>query len=122
MEPEKDFQMGACDECTTKNMDSSQKRGGHCEICNKWFCEAHLKPKFPYFVDWDTVFNVQGDPKIKALFHTEYERDGGHPDFVYLRKTIEALDLEEKTRNELIRQAMDRMMNPERYDIEIEAD
>ena len=114
--------MGICYECSTKHLDSSEKKVSHCEICNKWFCEAHLKPKVPYFINWDTVFDVQSDPKIKALFHTEYNREGGHPDFVYLRKTIEAFDLEEKTRNELIRQAMDRMMNPEKYDVEVEAD
>jgi hypothetical protein len=69
-------------------------------------------------VDWDTISDVQGNPEIKALFHTEYKREGGHPDFVYWRKTFEALDIEEKTRNELIRQAMDRMMHPEKYGIE----
>ena len=106
--------MGICYECSTQNMDSSQKRVSHCEICNKWFCEAHLKPKFPYFVDWDTVFDAQGDPKIKALFHTEYNREGGHPDFVYLKKTVEALNLEEKTRDKLIQQRIDEMMEADK--------
>lgn len=101
-----------------KDGDSSKKQVYHCELCDKWFCETHSKPKFPYFIDWDTIFDVQGNPEIKALFHIEYKREGGHPDFVYWRKTIEALDLEEKTRNELIRQAMDRMMHPEKYGIE----
>jgi len=74
-------------------------------------------------VDWETVLDVQGNPEIKALFHTEYKREGGHPDFVYWRKTFEALDIEEKTRNELIRQAMDRMMHPEKYvDLTVDSD
>ena len=89
-----------------------------CSLCDKWFCETHLKPKFPYFVDWDNAFDVQGDPEIKVLFHTEFRRKGGHSDFVYLRKTIEALDLEEQTRNKLIKQAMDGMMQPEKCIIE----
>ncbi len=104
-----------CHECSTKNGDSSKKEVYHCDLCEKWFCEEHIKPKFPYFVDWDTVFNVEGDPRIKASFHVEYEREGGHPDFVFLRKTIEAWELEEKIRNQLIKQAIDRMMNPEKY-------
>jgi hypothetical protein len=49
------------------------------------------------------------------LFYTEYRQEDGHPDFVYWRKTFEALDIEEKRRNELIKQAMDRMMYPEKY-------
>ena len=52
----------------------------------------------------DTIFDVQGNPEIKALYYTEYKREGGHPDFVYWRKKFEALDLEDKTRNELIKQ------------------
>jgi hypothetical protein len=72
-----------------------------------------LKPKFPYFKDWDTIFDAQGNPEIKALYHIEYKCEGGHPDFVYWRRKFEALDIEEKTRNELIKQAMDRMMQSE---------
>jgi hypothetical protein len=73
-------------------------------------------PKFPYFVDWENSFDVQGDPEVKLLFHTEFRRVDGHPDFVYLRKNIESLEIEEKTRNELIKQAMDRMVNyPQHY-------
>ena len=106
-------EIGICYECSTKNIDSSKKTVYHCDLCNKWFCETHLNPKFPYFVDWDTTFDVQGDPEVKALFFSEYRRNDGHADFVYLRKTIEALELEEKTRNELIRQAMNRMMKME---------
>jgi hypothetical protein len=102
--------------------DSSEKQVYHCELCNKCFCEKHLEPKFPYFVDWDTVFDIQGNPEIKLLFHTEYRRESGHPDFVYWRRTVEALDIEEKTRNELIKQAMDRMMNSEKYAVEIPVD
>lgn len=52
------------------------------------------------------------------LFYTEYQRKGGHPDFVYWRRKFEALDIEEKTRNELVKQAIDRMMNPEKYEPE----
>jgi len=77
-----------------------------------------LRPKFPYFVDWDTVFDVQGSPEIKALFHTEYRREGGHPDFVYLRRTVEALDIEEKAKNRLIQQAIDQMAEANKLKIE----
>ncbi len=66
-------------------------------------------------MDWDTISDVKGSPEIKALFYTEYKREGGHPDFVYWRTKFESLDLEEKTRNELIKQSMDRINNPEKY-------
>jgi len=102
-------QIGICYECNTKNCDSSKKQVYHCELCNKWFCELHLKPKFPYFVDWETIFDVQGNPKIKALFYSEYGREDGHADFVYLRKTIEKLNLEKRLHDKLIKQAIDRM-------------
>ncbi|MGD0405703.1 MAG: hypothetical protein ABSB10_03535 [Candidatus Bathyarchaeia archaeon] len=106
----KDSELGICYECSTKDMDSSKKIVYHCDICNKWFCELHLKPKFPYFVDWETVFDVQGNPEVKALFYSEYRREEGHPDFEYLRKIIESLQLEERFRNKLIQQAIDRMI------------
>jgi hypothetical protein len=108
-ELEREPRLGICYECTVKEGDSSHKQVYHCKLCKKWFCKKHREPKFPYLVDWDTIHNVQGDPEIKLLFHTQYRRKGGHPDFVYLRKTIEALEIEEKTRNELIKQAIDRM-------------
>lgn len=109
MESKRESEFGICYECNTKNADSSQKPVFHCDLCEKWFCEEHLEPKFPYFVDWDTVLDVCGDPKIKLLFHTEHARKGGHPDFIYFRRTIEGLELEERVRDELIRQAIDRM-------------
>ena len=110
MESERESQSGICCECSVKDGDSSQKQVYHCELCDKWFCEKHLNPKFPYFVDWETVFDVQGNPQVKSLFYSEYRRVDGHPDFIFLRKTIEALELEEKTRNELIKKAIDRMV------------
>ena len=109
MEVGREPQLGICYECNVKERDSSRKEVYYCKLCKKWFCEKHREPKFPYLVDWDTIHNVQGDPEIKLLFHTEYRREGGHPDFVYLKRTIEALEIEEKTRNELIKQTIDRM-------------
>src|SRR4030042_4559784 len=40
----------------------------------------------------------------------EYKREGGHPDFVYSQKRFEAFAIEEKVRNALIKQAIDRMV------------
>ncbi|MCW4005142.1 MAG: hypothetical protein NWF04_00880 [Candidatus Bathyarchaeota archaeon] len=87
-----------------------------CELCKKWFCMHHLKPKFPYIVDWEAIFDVEGDPRIKAAFHAEYKREGGHPDFILLRKTIEKIEREEKTQNQAIKQAMDRMNEADRQE------
>jgi hypothetical protein len=111
MEPE----MGTCYECSTKKDDSSLKKVTLCEDCKKWFCEIHAKPRIPYFADWNTVFDVQGNPRIKALFHLEHNRTDGHPDLGYLRKMIESFNLEEKVREEMIAKAIDRMMDPEKY-------
>ncbi len=109
IEPQ-DFQMGICYECSTKIRDSSQKKVSHCPICKKWFCDIHLKPKFPYFVDWDTVFDVQGNPEIKALFYAEYERKDGHADLVYLRNTIEENNRQKKIQDQVIQEKIDRMI------------
>lgn len=105
----KESRVGICEECSVKNGDISEKLVYRCELCNKWFCEQHRAPKFPYFVDWDTISDVQGDPIIKASFYTDYRREGGHPDFIFFRRTIEASELEEKIRTQLIKQAIDRM-------------
>lgn len=47
------------------------------------------------------------------LYEQEYRHKGGHPDWNFSRKKFEDLDIEEKTRNELVKQALDRMLNPE---------
>lgn len=102
--------IGICYECSTKDGDSFKKPVYHCDVCNKWFCELHSKPKLPYFVDWETMFDVQGNSAVKALFYSEYRRQDGHSDFVYLRRIIEAMELEEKERDRLIQQGIDKMI------------
>jgi hypothetical protein len=109
IEPERESRIDICFECVVKDEDFSEKKVFRCELCNKWFCEKHLSPKFPYFVDRDTISDVQSDPKIKASFYTDYKREGGHPDFVFFRRTIEASELKEKIRPQLIKQVIDRM-------------
>jgi hypothetical protein len=90
-------------------MEIVQKRRFFIANYDKWFCEEHRSPKFPYFVDWDTVLDVHGDPQIKALYYTEYKREGGHPDFNYWRKTFEAQDIAEKELDRLIKIGLDKM-------------
>ena len=114
LEPERESQLGICYECSTKHADSSQKPVYRCDLCKKWFCKKHLEPKYPYFVDWDTVFDVQGDPRIKASFYTEYKREGGHPDFVYLQNAIKEFQLEEKIRDMLIARTIEKMIEADR--------
>ena len=88
-----------------------------------WFCELHYNPKFPYFVEWENVFDVQGDPAIKLYLFTEFNRKDGHADLIYFRRTVEAQLTEEQRSEALIEQAMDRMMNPGKYlDAEISED
>lgn len=102
-------ELGICYECSTKDGDSSKKAVYHCDICKKWFCELHLKPKFPYFVDWETQFDVQGNPAVKAMFYSEYGRQDGHADFVYLRNTIEKIEAEKTLQNKIIQEKIDKM-------------
>jgi hypothetical protein len=107
---EQDSMIGFCYECQTKDGDSAKKTVYRCDVCGKWFCELHLKPKFPYFVDWETHFDVQGNPAVKAMFHSEYGRQDGHADFVFLRQTIDKMQEEEKIQEAAIKEKIDKMM------------
>lgn len=77
-------------------------------MCDKWFCEKHLEPKFPYMRDPEGYL-LENHPEIRALYYFEYHREDGRPDFIYFRKKIEAQKLEEKTRDLLIKQGLDKM-------------
>ncbi len=101
--------VGICYECQTKDNDSSEKTVYLCDACGKWFCDLHKKPKFPFFVDWETQFDVQGNPAIKAMFYSEFGRKDGHSDLVYFRNKVMEMELEEEYQNFLIKEAMDRM-------------
>ena len=48
-------------------------------------------------------------PELRVMLDSEWNREDGHPDFVYSRKRFEEIEMEEKKRNELIKQALDRM-------------
>lgn len=102
-------QEGICYECLTKNGDSSKKPVYYCDLCQKWYCQLHSKPKFPYFVDWETQFDVQGNPAVKAMFHSEYGRKDGHSDFEYLRQYIEREKEKKSVDDELIERNLNRM-------------
>jgi len=77
-----------------------------CSSCERWFCEKHLKPRLAFIKDLRAIENI---PEIRALYYTEVQHEGGHPDFEYSRRKFRELDIEEKRRNELIEQALDRM-------------
>lgn len=76
----------------------------HCELCERWFCEKHLKPRLAFIRD----LNAESIPEIRTLYETEVrDKEGkGHPDFQYSRKRLEELHLEEKIRFELINKAL----------------
>jgi hypothetical protein len=88
-----------------------------CELCERWFCEKHLKPKLAFIKNLDAIENI---PEVRVLYYTEIQgkEEKGHPDFEYSRRKFGELDIEEKRRNELIKQALDRM-NHYYHDIEI---
>ena len=77
-----------------------------CSSCERWFCEKHLKPRLAFIKDLRAIENI---PEIRALYYTEAQHEGGHPDFEYSRRKFRELDIEEERRNELIKQALDRM-------------
>jgi len=81
-----------------------------CELCDRWFCEKHLKPRLAFIKDLNAIDKI---PEIRALYYTEIEgKEGqGHPDFQYSQKRLEELDIEEKIRFELI----DRALNGENF-------
>jgi hypothetical protein len=57
----------------------------------------------------DAIENI---PEIRALYFLESEQlesEKGHPDFEYSRRKFRELEIEERRRNELIKQALDRM-------------
>jgi hypothetical protein len=78
-------------------------------LCDRWFCERHLKPRLAFIKDFGAIEKI---PEVRALYYTESEQvksENGHPDFEYSRRKFRELDIEEKRRNELIKQALDRM-------------
>ena len=79
-----------------------------CGLCDRWFCEKHLEPRLAFIKDLEAIDKI---PEIRVLYYTEIEgKEGqGHPDFEYSRRKFRQLDIEEKRRNDLIKQALDRM-------------
>lgn len=79
-----------------------------CELCERWFCEKHLEPKLAFIKDLYAIGQI---PEVRALYYTEVEgKEGkGHPDFEYSRRKFSELKIEERRRNELIKEALDRM-------------
>jgi hypothetical protein len=99
-------QIDECVECCVRDRDFSKKKVFRCEYCGRLLCEKHIEPRLSFIPN----FNPTGySHEIEALYYKEHNRRGGHPDFGYSRKKFEDLDIEEKTRNELIKQALDRM-------------
>jgi hypothetical protein len=94
-----------------------------CSLCERWFCDKHIEPRLAFIIDFNAMARF---PELRVMFDGERNRENGHPDFEYSRKRLEELDIEEKKRNELIKQALDRMNHyyaeiPEKP-IDLEAD
>jgi len=106
MESEKNFRIDICVECKVRDGDSSKKKVFKCGLCERWFCQKHIEPRLAFIRDYDAMTRF---PEIRVLLDSEWNREDGHPDFVYSRKKFEEIEMEEKKRNELIKQALDRM-------------
>jgi hypothetical protein len=75
-------------------------------LCDRWFCERHIEPRLAFIKDLEAIDKI---PEMRTLYETEVQFENGHPDFEYSRRKLTELDIEERRRNELIKQAMDRM-------------
>jgi hypothetical protein len=106
MEPERESRIDVCVECCVRDRDFSQKTVYRCELCDRWFCERHIEPRLAFIKDFKAI-NYSSE--VRALYYTEMQYSDGHPDFEYSRRKLRQLDIEEKKRNELIKQALDRM-------------
>lgn len=103
---ERKFRIDECVECCVRDRDFSKKKVFRCKFCNRLFCEKHIEPRLAFIQNFNPT---NYSPEIEALYYREYRRTDGHPDFAYSQLKFEELDIEKQTRNELIKQALDRM-------------
>jgi hypothetical protein len=45
IEPDAGSHIGTCVECSVRDRDFSEKKLFQCELCGRWFCEKHLRPR-----------------------------------------------------------------------------
>jgi len=45
IEPETGSRIGSCVECSLRDRDFSEKKLYKCELCGRWFCEKHVRPR-----------------------------------------------------------------------------
>lgn len=93
-------------ECGVREGDFSQKKVYRCEMCDRWFCERHIEPRLAFIKDLKVIEKF---PEVRALYCAELKREDGHPDFAYSSMKLIELDIEEKGRKELAKQALDVM-------------
>ena len=93
-------------ECCVRERDFSKKKVFRCEFCERLLCEKHIEPRLAFIPNFNpTRYSLE----IEAMYYKERKRENGHPDFNYSRMKFEEMDIEARTRNELIKQAFDRM-------------
>lgn len=106
LKPERESRIDTCVECVVRERDFSQKTIYRCKLCDRWFCEKHIEPRLAFIRD---LRAIEHSPEVRVLYYTEMRCENGHPDFEYSRRKFRQLDIEEKKRNELIKQALDKM-------------
>jgi hypothetical protein len=106
MESGNDSSIDECVECCVRERDFSKKEVFRCKFCNRLLCEKHIEPRLAFIPNFNPT---SYSPEVEALYYSEYKRQDGHPDFKYSQIKFKELDVEEKARNELIKQALDRM-------------
>ena len=45
IESERESRIGVCVECSVRGRDFSEKKVYKCDLCGRWFCEKHVKPR-----------------------------------------------------------------------------
>jgi hypothetical protein len=103
LESQRESQIDTCVECI-KEGDKSQKLVYQCKLCQRWLCEKHIEPKLAFIKT-----NSTDSAKLRELLERDKCREDGHPDFQYSRETFEKLEMEERRRQQLIKEAFDKM-------------
>lgn len=73
IEPETASRIGACVECWLRDRDFSGKKLYECELCGRWFCEKHVRPRTFLIRGVDDVQDEQ-IPEGLGLNHVQAER------------------------------------------------
>ena len=120
IEPDTVSHVAACVECCVRDRDFSEKKVYECELCGRWFCERHIKPRIFLIKGLDGLPDRKRPEKASGMGwiekltsrkreQLEWKSEDTHPDLQFTQKWLEELDIDEEKRSELVKRAVDRM-------------